>query len=127
MPYYKDTNNALHFLDDAAFASILPAGSVEITDAEALAAQAAANVPSLEVLVAEERFWRDGEIATTDPVVARQRDQVESGLPTTLTADQYKALQTYRQALRDWPESTAFPDSTKRPVAPEWLAAQVSK
>lgn len=127
MPYYKDTSNALHFLDDAAFASILPTGSVEITDAEALAAQAAANAPTSEALEADERMWRDGEISSTDPVVARQRDQVESGLPTTLTADQYKALQTYRQALRDWPESAAFPDSAKRPAAPEWLAAQVSK
>lgn len=35
MPYYKDTNNQLHFLDDAAHESLLPAGCVAITDAQA--------------------------------------------------------------------------------------------
>jgi hypothetical protein len=35
MPHYKDLNNKLHFLDDASFAHYLPAGCVEITDAEA--------------------------------------------------------------------------------------------
>lgn len=35
MPHYKDTDNKLHWLDDASFAHYLPAGCVEITDAEA--------------------------------------------------------------------------------------------
>jgi hypothetical protein len=35
MPHYKDTNNQLHFLDDASFAHYLPIGCVEITDVEA--------------------------------------------------------------------------------------------
>ncbi|ASJ24320.1 DUF4376 domain-containing protein [Laribacter hongkongensis] len=35
MPNYKDTNGALHFLDDVAFAYILPAGCIPITDADA--------------------------------------------------------------------------------------------
>jgi len=35
MPHFKDTNNGVHFLDDASFAYMLPAGCVEITDAEA--------------------------------------------------------------------------------------------
>ena len=35
MPYYKDTQNELHFLDDAHFEYLLPAGLVAITDAEA--------------------------------------------------------------------------------------------
>jgi hypothetical protein len=40
MPYFKDKTNALHFLDDAAFAHLLPEGSVEITQAEADALRA---------------------------------------------------------------------------------------
>lgn len=40
MPYFKDKTNALHFLDDAAFAHLLPEGIVEITDAEADALRA---------------------------------------------------------------------------------------
>lgn len=39
MPHFKDKTGALHFLDDASFAHILPDGSVEITDAEAAAMQ----------------------------------------------------------------------------------------
>ena len=35
MPFYKDLNNKLHFLDDASFAHYLPEGCVEITDEEA--------------------------------------------------------------------------------------------
>ena len=37
MPYYKDKSNKLHFIDDASFKSLLPEGSVEISDAEAQA------------------------------------------------------------------------------------------
>ena len=35
MPNYKDTENKLHWLDDAEFEYLLPAGSVQITDEEA--------------------------------------------------------------------------------------------
>lgn len=35
MPHYKDTNNSLHFIDDANFIHLLPSGCVEITDEEA--------------------------------------------------------------------------------------------
>lgn len=35
MPHYKDSTNKLHYLQDAAFANLLPVGSVEITDVEA--------------------------------------------------------------------------------------------
>jgi len=35
MPHYKAPDNSLHFLDDSAFEYLLPAGSVQITDAQA--------------------------------------------------------------------------------------------
>jgi hypothetical protein len=35
MPHYKDTEDKLHFIDDASFAHYLPEGCVEITDEEA--------------------------------------------------------------------------------------------
>ncbi len=35
MPHYKDTENKLHFIDDATFAHLLPSGCVQITDDEA--------------------------------------------------------------------------------------------
>lgn len=37
MPHYKDSENKLHWLDDAAFSSLLPNGCVEITEEEAAA------------------------------------------------------------------------------------------
>ena len=39
MPYFKDSNNALHFLDSEEFEHLLPTGSVPITDAEAVEMQ----------------------------------------------------------------------------------------
>lgn len=79
--------------------------------------------PTPEELAVPERRWRDTELKLTDPVVARHRDQVEAMSETTLTAEQYVTLQAYRSALRDWPESREFPNSTKRPVAPDWLSS----
>lgn len=35
MPSYKDTTNAVHFLNDAQYAYLLPAGATPITDAQA--------------------------------------------------------------------------------------------
>jgi len=37
MPYYKDKNSKVHYLDSAEFEHLLPAGCVQITDAEAAA------------------------------------------------------------------------------------------
>jgi hypothetical protein len=37
MPYFKDVNNKLHFLDDASFSHLLPVGCLEITESEARA------------------------------------------------------------------------------------------
>lgn len=34
MPYFKDTSSKLHFIADAAFAHLLPAGSVPISDSD---------------------------------------------------------------------------------------------
>lgn len=34
MPYYKDAENKIHFLDNEAFEYLLPAGSIEITGVE---------------------------------------------------------------------------------------------
>jgi hypothetical protein len=52
MPFYKDTNNQLHFLDDTGFEHLLPEGCVRITDQEAETIRIAntpAPTPELEV------------------------------------------------------------------------------
>lgn len=59
---------------------------------------------SAEDTAAAERVWRDAKLAATDGVVSRHRDELEEGSESTLTAAQYAELQTYRRALRNWPE-----------------------
>lgn len=71
-----------------------------------------------------ERAWRDGVLAEMMALRDRHRDQVEVGGGVTLVAEQYMELLVYMQALRDWPQSEAFPDSAQRPVAPSWIAEQ---
>ncbi|WP_460320858.1 tail fiber assembly protein [Pseudomonas ogarae] len=81
-------------------------------------------LPTFAQLVQQERVWRDGELLTTDQMVTRHRDELEEGTATTLTTNQYGALQTYRRALRNWPEAAEFPLIDHRPPAPDWLAMQ---
>lgn len=71
-----------------------------------------------------EREWRDGELAEMMALRDRHRDQLEISVTTTLTSEQYTELLVYMQALRDWPQAEAFPDSAQRPVAPPWIADQ---
>ncbi|WP_426237514.1 phage tail assembly chaperone [Pseudomonas sp. TWP3-2] len=82
-----------------------------------------ADLPPMsdEEAAATERSWRDAQLAESDGVVSRHRDEVEAGGATTLTAEQYTELQAYRQKLRKWPQGEEFPLVDHRPVAPTWL------
>jgi len=53
MPHYKAPNNSVHFLSDSVYAHLLPAGSVEITAAEAEALRPTANLTYAEKRAAE--------------------------------------------------------------------------
>lgn len=75
-----------------------------------------------EETAAIERVWRDAKLAATDGVVTRHRDELEEGIATTLTVEQYTELQVYRRELRNWPEAGEFPLSEHRPPAPAWLS-----
>lgn len=75
--------------------------------------------------LAAERTWRQSALAATEWQVTRHRDEQELGRGTTLSAQHYLELLEYRQALRDWPDSSAFPSSVSRPSAPLWLAAAI--
>mgnify|MGYP003662861215 CR=1 FL=1 len=59
----------------------------------------AAPVKSQEEIKAEARQWRDNELQSTDYIV-----------PLTDHPD-HAATITYRQELRDWPSTDAFPDT----------------
>lgn len=71
-----------------------------------------------------EREWRDAQLSESLWMRNRHRDQVEIGVSTTLTTEQFLELLSYQQALRDWPQSDKFPDSAFRPAAPSWYAAE---
>ncbi|MHC5131771.1 phage tail assembly chaperone [Pseudomonas glycinis] len=79
--------------------------------------------PSAEEVEDIERLWRNAQLAATDGMVARDRDELEDGGGTTLTTGQYAELQAYRRELRDWPQGSSFPFSEHRPLAPRWLVA----
>lgn len=74
--------------------------------------------PTSEQLADEARLKRDQLLSDTQWLVQRHRDQIEVAEPTTLTADQYKVLLTYRQALRDVSTQTGFPDNIVWPSCP---------
>lgn len=80
--------------------------------------------PSEDELASDERTWRDTQLAASEWLASRHRDQQDMQLPTTLTTDQFTELLAYRQTLRDWPQTEAFPDSAQRPIAPPWIADQ---
>ncbi|APC15108.1 phage tail protein [Pseudomonas frederiksbergensis] len=139
MIYSSKTTGLFH---DSDLGGELPADALEISrelHAELLSGQSElikinfdTEPPSLiarppmsaEHLADIERAWRNGQLATTDGVVARHRDELEGGPSTTLTAAQYTALQVYRRELRDWPQGAEFPLADHRPAAPPWLAEQ---
>lgn len=77
--------------------------------------------PPIEELSAAARLWRDSELSNSQWLVERHRDEVDTGAATTLTTAQYRALQVYRQKLRDWPEAAGFPADSSRPETPDWL------
>ena len=64
-----------------------------------------------EQLACIERAWRDSELDRADIGLNKVRDGMGVG-----TVTQWRE---YRCALRDWPENEFFPDSAKRPVAPD--------
>ncbi|RON43360.1 phage tail protein [Pseudomonas frederiksbergensis] len=78
-----------------------------------------------EQMAGIERAWRDEQLAKTDGVVARHRDELEEGSPATLTLEQYTELQVYRRLLRNWPEAGEFPLADHRPMTPPWLTEQL--
>ena len=118
---YSDTDHAALFTTlDAALPQFMVIG----TGKDGLPEVQPPPGPLGSELEASARSWRNGVLAQTDGAVARHRDQIEIGAVTTLTAEQYRLLQVYRQALRDWPESVGskFPTESDRPVQPDFLA-----
>lgn len=73
-----------------------------------------------EKMLPEIRATRDSLLADTDFLVTRHRDQLDTGIPTTLSAEQYAEMLTYRQTLRDFPATVDF-DNIVWPTPPSFL------
>ncbi len=81
MPHYKDTENKLHWLDDAQYAHLLPAGSVQISDAEADALKPKPPAPTYaELRAAEYPDFRD----YLDGIVKGDQAQVQAYIDACL-------------------------------------------
>lgn len=77
--------------------------------------------PTVIELGFDARYQRDNILKSQQWIIERHRDELEHLIATTLTAEQYTELQTYRQQLRDWPAQPGWPD-IEMPAPPDWLA-----
>ncbi|MEW9903416.1 phage tail assembly chaperone [Pseudomonas putida] len=114
-------------ISEAVFLAVIanPApGKIRSHDAAGLPVLIDPPPATADQLAELERQWRDGELAAVTWLRDRHRDQLDVGAVTTLSPEQFNELLQYLQALRDWPQSQAFPDIEQRPVAPPWIAEQ---
>ena len=92
------------------YAASLPEQTVNVTGKEVGIGYGYSNgtftppVKSQEEIEAEAKAWRDSELRSTDNVAQ---------IPDYPNRD---AILVYRQELRDWPSTDAFPDT--KPVKP---------
>lgn len=100
-------------------------GTVDADDPRYLAYLDAGRPPSFEDEATDiARAWRDAEIVRVSWLRDRHRDEVEIGVETSITAEQYVELLAYIKALRDWPATAEFPAEDSRPEVPDWVATQ---
>lgn len=137
--YYSPRTGGFYLRD--LHGDAMPTDAIEITDEEysaLLAGQSTGKrivpdaagrpvladqpAPTAAELAATARTKRDAVLNACEWLATRHRDQTDAGTATTLTAAQYKELLTYRQALRDWPTTTGWPD-VALPMPPAWLGA----
>lgn len=94
-----------------------PSEDVEIGDTQSGSSWVKYS-PSKEEVIKSERVWRDGELTRADIELNKVQDGDSSAVGSVTD------WRTYRKALRSWPESSDFPDNSKRPVAPDAASQQ---
>ena len=122
MKYFRNdaTGEIYAFGADGSEDAFIPSGLALMSDAE-VAAYIESIMELLPTAAVTERAWRDGQLDGLVWLRDRHRDQLEIGVTTTLMPEQFAELLVFMQALRDWPQSEAFPDTSARPVAPVFL------
>ena len=119
MNYYKDNQNNVFAYSDI---QTPKDGLIKITEQEA---QERTNPPpTVEELFDRLRSFRDARINSVLWMRERHADELELGAETSLTPEQYTALLTYIQALRDIPAQPGAPwdgggEATPWPTKPE--------
>ena len=76
------------------------------------------SAEAIEQKKSEVRAERDRRIDAIRWRIERYQTQEAAGLETTDTAEQYKAILLYVQALRDVPAQSGFPDAIEWPEEP---------
>lgn len=76
------------------------------------------SAEAIEQKQAEARAERDRRIEAIRWRIERYQTQAAAGLETTDTAEHYKAILLYVQALRDVPAQAGFPDAIEWPEEP---------
>ncbi|WP_081666808.1 DUF4376 domain-containing protein [Laribacter hongkongensis] len=124
MPYYKDTDGGVHFLDSADYENLLPAGCTQISDAEAAELVAPGPEPldalrdhALELLPAWEKAERAAGIEhagqrwlTTSAALQDIRDVLLAGAVPGgrwVTADRQIVPMTLPELQSLWQDITA--------------------
>lgn len=96
MPFFKAPNNSLHRLDDPSFAYLLPAGAVQITDAEAAALQAPPPAPLVPDVVtmrqARLALLAAGKLDAVNAVMAQSPRPVQITWDTAGTVERTNPL-----------------------------------
>ncbi len=131
--FYSKTTKG--FYDPTIHGANIPPDAVEITDqqhADLLNGQSAGKVitadangnpeltdppaPTADQLAASARQKRDGLITAIQWRLSRYENQVAQGIAPNDTADQYKAVLVYVQALRDLTKQAGFPATITWPT-----------
>lgn len=110
MIYYKDRNGIIYAYETEQDRSQYGASDlVRMTPQEV---QEHLNPrPTPEQIASAERVWRNAELERVDIELNKVQDGMGIGTVT--------AWREYRCTLRNWPEHESFPDSSKRPEAPD--------
>lgn len=115
MPYFKDSSNKLHFLDDVNDAAkYLSVDCIEITDAEALILQMPPAPTVAELLLAYQELAKTA-LAATDSTFARIQEAITLGLVINTDAVVVEWI-NYRKALRTEMKATTVNTLPTKPT-----------
>jgi len=121
MAKWKDSNSKVYDdMDGVALGQpYWPTNLVLLTDDEAYELE---HPEKTNVQLAEEiRSKRNKYLSEIDKVILRHRREVDLGVATKLTDDQFKQVLQIAQDLANVPEQSTFPTSVVWPTQPSWL------